>query len=91
MVKYTVDAVMALLAHISPIPSRPTFSTLWDLADRLYEALRKIETPDYPNTGHAGYMMLNFSLPTHGMTCPMLVIASSYHPHSLPKLIRKWQ
>jgi hypothetical protein len=56
MVKYTVDAVMALLAHISPIPG-PTFSMIWDLANRLYEALCKIDSPDYPNIGHAGYMM----------------------------------
>jgi hypothetical protein len=48
---------MALLAHISPILGRPNFSRLWDLADCLYEALRKIETPDYPDTCHTGYMM----------------------------------
>ena len=48
MVKYTVDAVMALLTHISPIPGHPTFSMLWDLANCLYEVIRKIETPDYP-------------------------------------------
>ena len=95
MKKYTVDAVMAFLAHISPIPSYPTFSTLWELANCLYESLSKIKTPDCPGTGHAGYMIptvtFNSSPSMHGLTCQTSVIASSCHPHSSLRLTRNWQ
>ena len=57
MVKYSVDAVVTLLAPIDAIPGRPTFGTLWKLSTALYVALRKIDHPAHPDTGYAGYMM----------------------------------
>ena len=57
MVKYSVDAIIAVLAPIDPIIGRLTFSTLWKLANSIYSALRKLKHPDYPDTGFAGYMM----------------------------------
>ena len=57
MVKYSVEAVQALLAPIPPIRGRPTFGTLWKLAQSIYEALQKLDNKDYPDTGYAGYMM----------------------------------
>lgn len=57
MVKYSFEAVQALLAPIPPIRGRPTFGSLWKLAQSIYEALQKIDNKDYPDTGYAGYMM----------------------------------
>ena len=57
MVKYSVEAVQALLALIPPISRRPTFGSLWTLAQSIYETLQKLDNKNYPDTGDAGYMM----------------------------------
>jgi hypothetical protein len=57
MVKYTYEAVQAILAPIPAIPGRPTFGSLWKLAQTIFEALQKLDNKEYPDTGYAGYMM----------------------------------
>ncbi len=51
MVKYFVDAVMAILAPIGPITGRPTFRALWEFLQQLYDCLRKLDHPDYQDDG----------------------------------------
>jgi len=57
MVKYSFEAVQALLAPIPAIQGRPTFGSLWRLAQSIFETLQKLDNKDYPDTGYAGYMM----------------------------------
>ena len=57
MVKYSVEAINAILKEIQPIPGRPTFQGLWHLAQQFSECLGKLTHPRYPNEGFAGYMM----------------------------------
>ena len=57
MVKYTVEAINAILHTIQPIPGRPTFRGLWHLAQQFSECLGKLSHPRHPNEGFAGYMM----------------------------------
>ena len=57
MVKYSIDAVEALLRPIHPIHGRPTFGTLYQLCQRITECLRKVDHPQYPDDGFSGYML----------------------------------
>eukprot|EP00804_Cyclotella_cryptica_P030999 CCRYP_013582-RA/>CCRYP_013582-RA protein AED:0.56 eAED:0.40 QI:0/-1/0/1/-1/1/1/0/562 len=57
MAKYSFEAVQALLAPIPAIQGRPTFGSLWKLAQAIFETLQKLDNKDYPDTGYAGYMM----------------------------------
>jgi hypothetical protein len=57
MVKYSFEAIQALLAPIPAIQGRPTFGSLWRLAQSIFETLQKLDNKDYPDTGYAGYMM----------------------------------
>ena len=57
MVKYTLEAINALLNPIPRIEGRPTFSSLWNLAQDFYSALRKLDHPDHPNDGYSGCLM----------------------------------
>ena len=57
MVKYTVEAITAILTPIRPVQGRPTFRGLWHLAQQLSECLGKLTHPRHPNEGFAGYMM----------------------------------
>ncbi len=57
MVKYSLEAVSALLAHIPKINGRPTFSSLWLLSQSLTKALRGMDHPDHSDHGWTGYML----------------------------------
>ena len=57
MVQYSLEAVNALLAQIHRINGRPNFSSLWNLAYKIYDALRKLDHPDHPTDGWSGYLM----------------------------------
>ena len=57
MVKYSLEAVSALLAKIPKINGRPTFSSLWLLSQSLTTALRGMEHPDHTDHGWTGYML----------------------------------
>ena len=57
MVLYLLKAVNALLSQILKNHGRPTFGSLWHLAQQNYEALRKIEHGDHPTDGWSGYLM----------------------------------
>eukprot|EP00978_Attheya_sp_CCMP212_P030011 scaffold108912_cov35-Attheya_sp.AAC.5 len=57
MVKYSLEAVSALLANIPKINGRPTFSSLWRLSQSLNIALRGMDHPDYTDHGWTGYML----------------------------------
>ena len=57
MVLYSLEAVNALLSPIQKIQVRPTFSSLWHLAQEFYDALRKLDHADHPTDGWAGYLM----------------------------------
>ena len=57
MVKYSIDAIGALLRPIRPIHGRPTFGTLYKLNQRITECLRRVDHPNYPDDGFSGYML----------------------------------
>eukprot|EP00978_Attheya_sp_CCMP212_P027416 scaffold91780_cov26-Attheya_sp.AAC.1 len=57
MVKYSLEAVSALLANIPKINGRPTFSSLWRLSQSLNIALRGMDHPDYLDHGWTEYML----------------------------------
>ena len=57
MVKYSLEAVNALLDPIPQIAGRPNFSSLWNLAQSMYKALKKLDHPDYPTDGWSGCLM----------------------------------
>ena len=57
MVLYSLEAVNALLSPILKNQGRPTFSSLWHLAQAFYDALRKLDNADHPTDGWAGYLM----------------------------------
>ena len=57
MVLYSLEAVNALLSPIQKIQGRPTFSSLWHLAQAFYDALRKLDHSDLPTDGWAGYLI----------------------------------
>ena len=57
MVKYSLEAVSALLASIPKINGRPNFSSLWTLSKSITKALRGLDHPDYANHGWTGYML----------------------------------
>ena len=57
MVLYSFEAVIALLSQIQKIQGRPTFGSLWHLAQAFYDALRKIDHADHPTDGWSGYLV----------------------------------
>ena len=57
MVKYSVEAVNAILLSVRQVPGRATFHTLWQLSQDLQKCLGKMEHPKHPYEGYAGYMM----------------------------------
>ena len=57
MVRYMVDAVLALIGEIPPIEGRPTFRTVWDRKNRLLSGLRKCKHVDHPRHGHQGILL----------------------------------
>ena len=57
MVKYSVEAIKALLNPIEKIQGRPQFSSLYKLAQKMDNKLCKVYHPIYPNNGYSGYMM----------------------------------
>ena len=58
MVLYYLEAVNALLSPIQKNQGRPTFSSLWYLAQAFYDALRKLDHSDHPKDVWAGYLMI---------------------------------
>ena len=68
MVKYTVEAITAILAPIQTVPQRPTFRGLWHLVQHLSECLGKISHPKHPNEGFAGYMMTSAAFALYSTT-----------------------
>ena len=76
MVLYSLEAVNALLSLIQKIQGRPTFSSLWHLAQAFYEYLRKLGHADHLTNEWSGYLMTReeFSLrSTPAWTGPELV------------------
>ena len=57
MVLYLFEAVIALMNQIQKIQGRPTFGSLWHLAQAFYDALRKLDHEDHPTDGWSGYLM----------------------------------
>ena len=57
MVLYSFEAVIALMNQIKKIQGRPTFGSLWHLAQAFYDALRKLDHADHPTDGWSGYLM----------------------------------
>ena len=57
MVLYSIEAINALLSPIQKIQGRPTFSSLWNLDQALYDALRKLYHAYHPTDGWAGNLM----------------------------------
>ena len=57
MVIYLLEAVNALLTPIQKIQGRPTLSSLWNLSQAFYDALRKLDHADHPTYGWAEYLM----------------------------------
>ena len=57
MVLYSFEAVIALMNQIQKIQGRPTFRSLWHLAQAFYNALRKLYHADHPTDGWSGYLM----------------------------------
>ena len=56
MVLYSLKAFKALLIPIQKIQGRPTFSSLWNLTQAFYDALRKSDKADQPTDGWSGYL-----------------------------------
>ena len=57
MLLYLLEVVNALLSHIQKIHGRPTFGSLWHLAQQIYKALQKLNHEDHPTDGWSGYLM----------------------------------
>ena len=57
MVLYSLEDVNVLLSPIQKIHGRPTFGSLWYLAQQFYDALRKLDHADHPTDGWSGYLM----------------------------------
>ena len=57
MVLYSLEDVNVLLSPIQKIRGRPTFGSLWHLAQKFYDALRKLDHADHPTDGWSGYLM----------------------------------
>ena len=57
MVLYLFKDVIALMNQIQKIQGRPTFGSLWHLAQAFYDALRKLDHVDHPIDGWSGYLM----------------------------------
>ena len=57
MVIYSLEDVNVLLSPIQKINGRPTFGSLWHLAQQFYDALRKLDHADHPTDGWSGYLM----------------------------------
>ena len=57
MVLYSLEDVNALLSPIQEIHDRPTFGSLWHLAQQFYDALRNLDHADHPMDGWSGYLM----------------------------------
>ena len=57
MVKYTIDAINAVLQTLQPLPGRPTFGGLWQFNRQLAECLRNLKHPTHTTYGWAGYIM----------------------------------
>ena len=57
MVLYSLEDVNALLSPIQKIHGRPTFGSLWHLAQQFYDALRKLNNADHPTDGWSGCLM----------------------------------
>ena len=57
MVKYTIEAITALLGHVCPIQGQPTFKSLWQLSQELSVSLGKLTHPKHPDKGFTGYIM----------------------------------
>ena len=58
MVKYSEEAIKAILNMIEDVQVRPQFSSLYKLSHQMTENLRKVDHPIYPNDGKYGYMMV---------------------------------
>ena len=56
MVKCTNEAVISALRSFPPLDGRPTQGSLWRLKKHLVDGLRKLQHPDHPSEGWAGYM-----------------------------------
>ena len=57
MVLYSFKAVIAFLNQIQKIQGRPTFGSLWHLAQVFYDALCKLDHVNHPTDGWSGYLM----------------------------------
>ena len=57
MVLYSLEDVSVLLSPIQKIHGRPTFGSLWHLAQQFSDALRKLDHADHPTDGWSGYLM----------------------------------
>ena len=57
MVKYTIDAINAVLQTLQPLPGRPTFGGLWQFNRQLAECLQNLKHPTHTTYGWAGYIM----------------------------------
>ena len=57
MVKYSVEAITALLNSIEKVQCRPYFISLYKLKHQISEKLCKVKHLIYPNDGYSGYMM----------------------------------
>jgi hypothetical protein len=57
MVKYTIDAINAVLQTLHPLPGRPTFGGLWQFNRQLAECLQNLKHPTHTTYGWVGYIM----------------------------------
>ena len=57
MVKYSVEAIEALLNPIEKVQVRLQFSNLSKLTQKLSDKLCKFDYHIYPDDGYSGYMM----------------------------------
>ena len=57
MVLYLLEDVNALLSPNQKNYARPTFGSLWHLAQQFYNALQKLDHADHPTDGWSGYLM----------------------------------
>ena len=51
MVLHFLEAANALLSHIQKNHGRPTFVSIWHLAQQIYEALQKLDHKDHTEDG----------------------------------------
>ena len=68
MVLYSLEDVNVLLSPIQKIHGRPTFRSLWHLAQQFYDALRKLDHADHPSDGWSGYLMTPEEFALHSAT-----------------------